>query len=132
MSRKRAPTIEAYLSDLPESTQAVLTRVLDAIRRGVPGAQESISYGIPTFCVDGRPIVYCGAFKAHYSVYPATARLVESLGDALAPYKYNGRGTISFSFDARVPTALITRIARLRAKEEAARLATRRLAAKKR
>ena len=132
MSRKRAPNIEAYVSDFPEPTQAVLTRVLAAIRRGVPGAQESISYGIPAFCVEGRPVLYCGAFKTHYSVYPATTALVEALGDALAPYKYNGRGTISFPLDARVPTALITRIARLRAKEEAARVAPRRLAAKKR
>ena len=69
---------------------------------------------------------------AHYSVYPATAALVASLGDALAPYEYNGKGTIRFPLDGPVPTALITRIARLRAAEDAARQPRRRAAAKKR
>jgi uncharacterized protein YdhG (YjbR/CyaY superfamily) len=106
--------------------------VVAAIRAGLPGAAESISYGIPTFKIDGHAVLYCAAFAAHYSVYPATATLVAALGDALAPYEYNGKGTIRFPLDVAVPTALITRIARVRAAEDAARPARRRAAAKKR
>jgi len=110
MSRPRQSSIEAYLEAL----------------------DESISYGIPTFKVGGHAVIYCAAFSAHYSVYPATTTLVASLGDALAPYEYNGKGTIRFPLDGRVPAALITRIARLRAAENAVRLARRPTAAKKR
>ena len=132
MSRPRTPSIEAYLAALGETQQTALTRVVGAIRAGLPGAEESISYGIPTFKIDGHAVLYCAAFTAHYSVYPATAALVAALGDALASYEYNGKGTIRFPLDGRVPTALITRIARLRAAEDAARPSRRRAAAKKR
>ena len=132
MSRPRMPSIEAYLAALGEAQRAALTRVVGAIRAGVPGADESISYGIPTFKVDGHAVLYCAAFTAHYSVYPATSTLVAELGDALAPYEYNGKGTIRFPLDGHVPVALITRIARLRAAEDANRAPRRRVAAKKR
>ena len=132
MSRPRMSSIEDYLAALEGPQRAALTRVLGAIRRGVPGATESITYGIPTFKIDGRAVIFCAAFTAHYSLYPATDTLVQSLGDALAPYEYNGKGTIRFPLDGRVPTTLITRIARLRAAENAARQARPRTAAKKR
>ena len=132
MNRPRMPSIEAYLAALGETQRTALTRVVAAIRAGLPGAEESISYGIPTFKIDGHAVLYCAAFTEHYSVYPATSALVTALGDALAPYEYNGKGTIRFPLDGRVPTALITRIARLRAAEDAARPSRRRVAAKKR
>jgi uncharacterized protein YdhG (YjbR/CyaY superfamily) len=132
MNRPRMPSVEAYLTTLGEAQRAALTRVVAAIRAGLPGAAESISYGIPTFKIDGRAVLYCAAFAGHYSVYPATASLVTALADALAPYEYNGRGTIRFPLDGRVPAALITRIARLRAAENAAAAPRRRVAAKKR
>ena len=132
MNRLRMPSIEAYLAALGEAQRAALTRVVAAIRKGLPNAEESISYGIPTFKIDGRAVIYCAAFTGHYAVYPATTTLVAALGDALAPYEYNGKGTIRFPLDARVPAALITRIARLRAAEDAARQPRRRTAAKKR
>jgi uncharacterized protein YdhG (YjbR/CyaY superfamily) len=132
MSRPRPASIEDYLAALDETPRAALTRVVGAIRKGLPRAEESISYGIPTFKIDGHAVIYCAAFAAHYSIYLATTTLVESLGDALAPYEYNGKGTIRFPLDGRVPTPLITRIARMRAAEDAARHAGRRVAARKR
>jgi len=121
MSRPRMPSIEAYLAALGEAQRAALTRVVGAIRAGVPGADESISYGIPTFKVDGHAVLYCAAFTAHYAVYPATSTLVAELGDALAPYEYNGKGTLRLPLDEPVPARLLARIAKFRVKEEAAR-----------
>jgi uncharacterized protein YdhG (YjbR/CyaY superfamily) len=125
------PSIEAYLAALDDSRKAALTRVVAAIRIGLPGAEESISYGIPTFRIGGHAVLYCAAFTAHYSIYPATAALVASLGDALAPGAYNGKGTIRFPLEVPVPAALIARIAGLRGAEDAAQ-PRRRAAAKKR
>ena len=99
MRRPNPPSIEAYLAALDDSQKEALTRVVAAIRKGLPGAEESISYSIPTFKIDGHAVLYCAAFTAHYSIYPATAALVASLGDALAPYGYNGKGTIRFALD---------------------------------
>lgn len=114
MSRPKAASVDAYLADLGEAQRAALTRVRAAILKGLPGATESISYGIPTFKVHGRMVIYCAAFTEHYSIYPATATLIETLGDALAHCEYNGKGTIRFPLTRPVPAALITRIARFR------------------
>ncbi len=134
MSRGSASTVDDYLASLTDLQRAALTRVIAAIRTGVPAATESISYRIPAFKVGGRAVIYCAAFREHYSVYPATAALIETLGDALSEADYNGKGTIRFRLDAPVPVRLIARIARLRAAEEAARAGTgaRRTAARKR
>ena len=125
-------TIEGYVAALGAKQRTALTRVIAAIRKGLPGAAESISYRIPTFKIDGHAVLYCAAFAGHYSIYPATSALVASLGDALTPYEYNGKGTIRFALDSPVPAALITRIARLRAAENASRQLRPRAAAKKR
>ena len=132
MAREKPDSIDAYVAGLPPQAQRAMTEALQAIRQGVPGAAETISYAVPTFKVDGRSVIYCAAFTAHYSIYPATAALVTALGDRLAPYEYNGKGTIRFPLAQPVPRALITRITKLRAAEEAARVTARRVAAKKR
>jgi len=132
MSRPKAVTVDAYLAGLGEAQREALTRVRAAILKSLPEAIESISYGIPTFKVDGRPVLYCAAFTEHYSIYPATTALVDALGAALEPYEYNGKGTIRFPLAGPVPSALITRIARLRRAEEASRQARPRVAPKKR
>ena len=121
MSRPKAPTVDAYIAGLGDAQRAAVTRVRAAIRKGIPDADESISYGIPAFKVNGRAVIYCAAFTGHYSIYPATTTLVEALGEALAPYEYNGKGTIRFPLDRPVPVRLITRIAHLRAREDTER-----------
>src|SRR5262249_43818559 len=85
-----------------------------------PDAEESISYQIPTYRLPAGPVLYFAGWKAHYSLYPATARLVAALGDELAPYELS-KGTIRFPLSGPVPPRLIERIARLRAKEAAER-----------
>jgi uncharacterized protein YdhG (YjbR/CyaY superfamily) len=64
-------------------------------------------------------VIYFAGFKEHYSLYPATGRLLEELKDAIAPYHVS-KGTLRFSFDRPVPVRLIQRIARIRATEAAA------------
>jgi uncharacterized protein YdhG (YjbR/CyaY superfamily) len=125
MSRPKAATVDDYIAGLGDAQRAALTRARDAIRKGIPDADEAISYGIPAFRVNGRAVIYCAAFTGHYSIYPATTTLVDALGDALAPYEYNGKGTIRFPLDRPVPVQLITRIARMRAREDAERRPTR-------
>src|SRR5262245_62219903 len=114
MAVTRPDSVDAYLAAQPPDVGVVLRRVRDAIRRALPGAEETISYGIPTYRLDGRAVVYFAGWKQHYSVYPASAAIVATLGPELAPYEVE-KGTIRFPLDARVPTRLIGRIARLRA-----------------
>jgi uncharacterized protein YdhG (YjbR/CyaY superfamily) len=45
-----------------------------------------ISYQIPTYKLRGNPVLYFAGWKEHYSVYPATVRILNALERELASY----------------------------------------------
>ena len=113
-------SVDEYIATFPEGVQAILRRVRGAIRKALPGAEEAISYQIPTYKLHGGYVVYFAGWKQHYSLYPATGRLVAAFEDDLAPYEVS-KGTIRFPLSQPVPVKLIERIAKFRAKEAAER-----------
>lgn len=77
----------------------------------MPTADETISYGIPTFTIGGRYLVYFAGWKHHISVHPVPA------GDAafqrkIEPY-VAGKGTLTFPLGEPIPYDLIGRVAAL-------------------
>jgi uncharacterized protein YdhG (YjbR/CyaY superfamily) len=127
----KSTQVDEYIAGFPRPTQTVLKRVRSTIRKAVPGAEETISYGIPTFKLNGSSVIYFAGWKEHYSIYPANARLIAAFRKALAPYEFNSKGTIRFPLSEPVPVKLIEDIARFRARE-AARTAQTKKTAKKR
>jgi uncharacterized protein YdhG (YjbR/CyaY superfamily) len=120
MAKTGFKSVEEYIASQPEAVQGVLRRVRSTIRKAVPGAEEVISHQIPTYKVNGRPLLYFAAWRLHYSLYPSTDRVVAAFKDALAPYKVN-KGTIRFPLSEPVPMKLIEGIAKLRAQDVAER-----------
>jgi uncharacterized protein YdhG (YjbR/CyaY superfamily) len=108
--------VAAYIAGFPRPVQTVLKRVRSIVRRAIPGADEAISYRIPTYKLHGRPVLYFAAFKGHYSVYPSNPRLVAAFKDKLERYE-RSKGTIRFPLSEPVPVKLIEAIAKFRAKE---------------
>ena len=82
----------------------------------LPGADEVISYEIPTYKLHGGAVLYFAGWKQHYSLYPAGENLVAAFQHELASYKVN-KGTIRFPLSEPVPVKLIERIAKFRASE---------------
>jgi uncharacterized protein YdhG (YjbR/CyaY superfamily) len=111
-------SVDEYIASQPATVQPLLERVRNTIRKALPAADEVISYQIPTYKVQGRPVIYFAGWKQHYSLYPVTAQLVAALKDELATYDVE-KGTIRFALSAAVPVKLIARIAKFRAKEVA-------------
>jgi uncharacterized protein YdhG (YjbR/CyaY superfamily) len=130
MAKTDFRSVDEYIGTYPQDVQATLQRVRRAIRKAVPGAAELISYQIPAYVVRPGPVLYFAGWKAHYSLYPATAALVAAFKDDLAPYEVS-KGTIRFPLSQPVPVNLIERIARFRAREAAERAAAK-LAGRKR
>ena len=120
MARTDFKSVDEYIASQPEAVQGILGRVRSTIRKAVPGAEEVISYKIPTYKLDNRPVLYFAGWKHHYSLYPATERVVAAFKDELAPYEVK-KGTIRFPLSQPVPVKLIGRIAKFRAKEVAER-----------
>ena len=95
----------------------VLKKVRSTIRKAVPGAQESISYNMPTYKLNGQGVIYFAGWKEHYSLYPSNARLIAAFRKELGAYEFNDKGTIRFPLSEAVPEKLIAGIAQFRAKE---------------
>ncbi len=113
-------SVDAYIAAQPATTRGALERVRRAILGALPGAEEAISYRMPVYKVDGTAVLYFAAWARHYSLYPASDRLVAAFGDDLAGCEIS-KGTIRFPLAEPVPVKLIGRIARFRAREVAER-----------
>ena len=113
------PSVEAYLAALPAAPRNTLERLRKTIKAAAPEATETISYQMPAFKQDGRFLVSYAAFKNHCSLFPASARVLEEHGEELKPY-FSGEGTLRFTMDNPIPTALVTKIVKTRIEENAA------------
>jgi uncharacterized protein YdhG (YjbR/CyaY superfamily) len=116
MVKASIQTVDEYIRAQPEAVRGALTRVRGAIHRSVGRAQESISYHMPTYKLNGEVLLYFAGWKQHYSIYPATPFVVSALQEELADYQVE-KGTIRFPLSQPVPIKLIAAIAKLRAKE---------------
>jgi uncharacterized protein YdhG (YjbR/CyaY superfamily) len=113
-------SVDEYIASQPEAVQRILERVRSTIRKAVPGAQEVISYKMPTYMLYGGRLLYFAAWKQHYSIYAATEQVVAAFRDELTPYEVD-KGTIRFPLTEPVPVKLIARVAKFRAEEAAGR-----------
>jgi uncharacterized protein YdhG (YjbR/CyaY superfamily) len=117
MAKADFKSVDQYIDAQPETVQRALKSVRSAIREAVPGAEEVISYQIPTYKLHGGRVLFFAAWKQYYSLYPATGRVLEAFKKELAAYEVQ-KSTIHFPFSEPVPVKLIERIAKFRAKEE--------------
>jgi uncharacterized protein YdhG (YjbR/CyaY superfamily) len=109
-------SVDQYIAAQPPAARAHLRRVRQVIRQAMPGAEEVISYSIPAYRLGGRVALYFAGWKAHFSIYPSTDRLVAAFGKELARYEIS-KGTIRFPLSEPVPVTLIGKIAKFRVKE---------------
>jgi uncharacterized protein YdhG (YjbR/CyaY superfamily) len=117
---KKYTDIDGYISNFPKETQAILKKIRATIRKVVPKAGEKISYGIPTFTMNGTYLVYFCGWKKHVSLYPATAPVPTSLGKKLAKYRAS-KGTYKFPLDKSIPYGLIRDFTKARVRDNIAR-----------
>ena len=110
--------MDEYISAFPPGVRAVLQKIRKVVRKAAPGAQETISYRIPTFKLNGV-LVYFAAFKNHIGLYPpisGDARLEKAVA------RYAGeKGNLRFPFDEPIPYDLIERITKLRVRQNQAK-----------
>ena len=112
---KKPTTIDEYIAGFPADVQKILRTIRTTIRKAAPKAEESISYGVPTFKLNG-PLIYFAAFKNHIGVYPVTAP-VRAKFEELSQYA-GGKGTAKFPLDEPIPYALIGRIVKFKLSEQ--------------
>ena len=104
----RFGTIDDYIASFPTDVQVILEGVRRAIRRAAPGSEETISYQMPTFTLNGKYLVYFGAWKHHIGLYPIPA-VDEALEKDLSQYRA-AKGTLRFPLRKPVPYELVERV----------------------
>ena len=115
-----AEGVEEYLARVPEPAQSTLRKLRATIRAAAPkDASEGISYGMPAFRYKGALVAYA-AFKKHCSLFPMQASLIDEMKDELKAYR-TAKGTLQFPMDKPLPAALVKKIVKYRAIENAAR-----------
>ncbi len=58
MAKPDFESVDAYIAAQPEAVQAALARVRSTVRKALPGAEELISYRMPTYKLHGAPVIY--------------------------------------------------------------------------
>ncbi len=110
-------TIDAYIKLAPIHVQKRLNEMRKAIQLAAPAASEKISYGIPTFYLDGN-LVHFAAFKNHIGFYPGPSG-IKAFEKEISSYKF-AKGSVQFPLDAALPLSLVRDIVKFRVTENLA------------
>jgi uncharacterized protein YdhG (YjbR/CyaY superfamily) len=107
-------TIDEYLAQCPPEVIPLLQQIRETIHQAAPDATEAISYGMPTFKLEGN-LVHFAAFKNHVGFFP-TPSGIATFSEETAKYQ-TSKGTIQFPLGQPIPFDLITRITKFRVGE---------------
>ena len=107
--------INECIAGYDKPTQELLNQMRAAIHEAVPEATEAISYGIPTFQINGKNMVHFSAGKHHIGFY-ATPDGHSEFEPELNKYK-RGKGSVQFPINQPLPLNLVKRIAQYRAEQ---------------
>jgi uncharacterized protein YdhG (YjbR/CyaY superfamily) len=105
MSPQKPSTVDEYIANQPAQVQSRLRELRSIIHSAVPNAEEVISYGLPTFKLEGR-IVSIGAAKHHCALYGTPMDL---FAEDLRGFR-TLKGTVQFPLDQPVPEALVRKL----------------------
>lgn len=107
-------SVDQYIKSFSVETQTILEKIRETIIENAPGAVESISYGMPAYKSNSKPLVYFAAFKNHIGFY-ATPTGHSEFSKELSRFK-QGKGSVQFPFN-EIPYELIKRIVKFRVKQ---------------
>jgi uncharacterized protein YdhG (YjbR/CyaY superfamily) len=104
--------IDDAIGAAPEAARDRMALVRQIVREEAPEAVEVISYGIPTFDLNGRHMIHFAGYKGHLGLYP-TPHGMAGFDVELATYP-RGKGSVQFPHDRPLPVDLVRRIVRHR------------------
>lgn len=109
----RDVTVDEYLDAAPEPQQGTLRALRSTLRELLPQAAETISYGVPAFLVDGKPVAGYAWAKRHCSFYPHSGAVLVQAQELLRGFDW-GKGTLRFPVDEPLPAELVEHLVELK------------------
>jgi uncharacterized protein YdhG (YjbR/CyaY superfamily) len=107
-------SIDEYIDSFPKEVQEKLEKIREIVQKTAPKAEETISYGMPTFNLNGSYLIYFAGWKNHISLYPVPSN-DEAFQEELSPYLC-GKGTAKFPLKKPIPYELVEKIVQYRMK----------------
>ena len=116
-SPEPADPVEAYFAAAPEPQRSTLLAMRATVARLLPGANQVLSYGVPTFKVRGKGVAGLACYSAHCGYLPMSGSVTATLAEQLAGYSVT-KGSVRVPADQPLPEELIealvdTRLAEL-------------------
>ena len=111
---EKPKNVDEYIAGFPEGVQEILEKIRTTIKMAAPEAEESISYGMPAYKLNG-PLAYFAGYKNHIGFYATPSGHAE-FSEELSKYK-QGKGSVQFPLDEPIPLELIARIVKFRVEE---------------
>lgn len=108
-------SIDDYIAGFPAATRKLLEEIRAIVRAAAPAANETISYAMPTFDLDGHHLVHFAGYGRHIGFYPIPSGIAAFRED-LKPYR-TGKGSVQFPLGEPLPRDLIRRIIEFRVAE---------------
>ena len=101
--------VAEHIKSFPPEQQRILLELRDQIALELPAAKQVIKYGIPTFVLDGVPIIGFSGYKKHNSIFPYSGSVTSKLASELARYEQT-KGSIHFPIDRPFPKTLLKKV----------------------
>ena len=108
MDTRQPGNTDEYITSQPHEWQEILQMVRETIKEAAPDAVESISYGMPAFKFNGKPLVYFALNRNHLGFY-ATPSANIAFREDLKEYR-SSKGAVQFPLDKPIPYDLIRRM----------------------
>lgn len=108
--------VQKYYSEVPHNSLSQLKKLRQIVHKELPNATEVISYGIPTFKIDGKSVVGIGGWSNFVSLYPYGSSLITKFKDDLKGLKTT-KGAIQFELNKPLPKEVIKKIVTNRLKD---------------
>jgi len=118
MPAAKPKSVEDYIAGFPIDVQDLLEKMRTTIKKAAPQAEEMISYNMPLYKWNGM-LVSFAAWKNHIALYP-TPLVTGEMKKKLAPFE-GAKSTLRFPIDKPLPLLLISKVVKLRMKENVAR-----------
>jgi uncharacterized protein YdhG (YjbR/CyaY superfamily) len=123
--RQKPKTIDEYLVSVNAYHRDALQKIRETVHAVAPNANECIRYGIPAFRMNGRSLVFFGAWANHCALYPGSSATLKNFRNELRDFQ-TSKGTLRFSPCKPLPVALVKRLVKARIAENNDRATTKR------
>ena len=108
-SNLKPETVDDYIAGYSADVRKYLKEIQTLIKKLIPGAEEKLSYNMPSYHYKGKYVIYFAGYKNHIGIYPIPTGNKE-LDGLYKNYKITGKATLQLPLGKPLPLDLIEKM----------------------